>query len=262
MGCGLRVVSARIYHGRWQDVIPFPLGAQVQAIITDPPYSAKTHNGYRTGLDVGLNNAIGYDSMTDEGRREFADYVAQVDPAWCLVFTDHVGLHAWAAEFERVGRLVFAPVVWIKTDGPPRFSGDGPASLAEYLVVSRPRRRPREFAGRPGHYLVQVDKSPTQERVVGMKRVRDVRRLVGDYSRPGDLILDPFAGTASLGQACVEAGRRYIGSEVDLSTFLIAEKRIKAAQPPLPGTEPDRWASSSTPAEPTQSHLFGTDGQE
>ena len=32
-------------------------------------------------------------------------------------------------------------------------------------------------------------------------------------SDPGDLVLDPFAGSATSGQAAIEAGRRYLGIE-------------------------------------------------
>ncbi len=37
-----------------------------------------------------------------------------------------------------------------------------------------------------------------------------VRRIVAASSRPGDLVLDPFAGSGTLGAACLELGRRFI----------------------------------------------------
>lgn len=39
------------------------------------------------------------------------------------------------------------------------------------------------------------------------------RRIVCCASNPGDLVLDPFSGTASTGVAALEGGRRYIGIE-------------------------------------------------
>lgn len=43
-------------------------------------------------------------------------------------------------------------------------------------------------------------------------------------------ILDPFMGVGTTGVACVEAGRNFIGCEIDPGYFAIAEKRIAAAQ--------------------------------
>ena len=43
--------------------------------------------------------------------------------------------------------------------------------------------------------------------------VRLLRPIVGCASDPGDLVLDPFAGSGTSGQAAVELGRRYTGIE-------------------------------------------------
>lgn len=37
--------------------------------------------------------------------------------------------------------------------------------------------------------------------------------LVEDFTDPGDVVLDPFAGSGSLGTACLRLGRRYIGMD-------------------------------------------------
>ena len=39
--------------------------------------------------------------------------------------------------------------------------------------------------------------------------------LLNYYTKEGDLILDPFAGSQSLRIACHKAGRKYIGFEID-----------------------------------------------
>ena len=40
-------------------------------------------------------------------------------------------------------------------------------------------------------------------------------RLLGLHSRPGDVVLDPFAGSGTTLRAAVNAGRRAIGIEID-----------------------------------------------
>jgi site-specific DNA-methyltransferase (adenine-specific) len=61
------------------------------------------------------------------------------------------------------------------------------------------------------------------------KPVRLAERIIALISDPGDTIYDPFMGSGSFGVACLNTGRKYIGSEVDEGYFKTACKRIKEA---------------------------------
>jgi site-specific DNA-methyltransferase (adenine-specific) len=61
------------------------------------------------------------------------------------------------------------------------------------------------------------------------KPVRLAERLIALISDPGDTIYDPFMGSGSFGVACINMGRKYIGSEIDGGYFDTACKRIKEA---------------------------------
>jgi DNA modification methylase len=50
---------------------------------------------------------------------------------------------------------------------------------------------------------------------------------------PGDLILDPFAGSGTTGVAAIRLGRRFIGWERDPKYHAIAVKRLTAAREQL-----------------------------
>ena len=50
--------------------------------------------------------------------------------------------------------------------------------------------------------------------------------LVRDYSRPGDLVCDPFAGWGSTLAAAVANGRRAIGAEMDAAAHAEAVRRL------------------------------------
>jgi site-specific DNA-methyltransferase (adenine-specific) len=52
---------------------------------------------------------------------------------------------------------------------------------------------------------------------------------------PGDVVLDPYSGSASTGVAAVRAGRRYIGIEREEKFFEIACRRIAAVTGKDPG---------------------------
>ena len=55
-----------------------------------------------------------------------------------------------------------------------------------------------------------------------------MRAIVRDYSRPGDLIVDPCAGGSTTLLAAAIEGRRAIGAEIDEATYYKAVKRLEA----------------------------------
>lgn len=46
-------------------------------------------------------------------------------------------------------------------------------------------------------------------------------------SRPGDLVLDPFAGTGTTGAAAKRLGRRFVGIELDPRSIAVATRRLE-----------------------------------
>ncbi len=53
-----------------------------------------------------------------------------------------------------------------------------------------------------------------------------MRQIVDDFSDPGDLILDPFAGSGTTAIAALMLGRRFVGWERDDNYHAIATRRI------------------------------------
>lgn len=62
-----------------------------------------------------------------------------------------------------------------------------------------------------------------------VKPVALMRWLVRLVARPGDVVLDPFAGSGTTGVACIEEGRDFIGIEKEAEYVEIARRRIEAA---------------------------------
>lgn len=60
------------------------------------------------------------------------------------------------------------------------------------------------------------------------KPVELLEKFVRVSSREGDMILDPFMGSGSVGIACLKNGRNFLGIEKDDKYFEISEKRIDA----------------------------------
>jgi DNA modification methylase len=77
-----------------------------------------------------------------------------------------------------------------------------------------------------------------RERVAGVPTqlpMSLVSRVVRGLSRPGDLVVDPFAGSGTTGVVCVRHGHRFHGIELRPSFAEIARERIaSAARDPAP----------------------------
>lgn len=216
--------------GRWQDVLADV--AQVDSVITDPPYSERTHVGQRSVT----NFARSYSTQTTlYGSVNKIDYEPMavfelpfMDTAkWVAVFSDNRGQRDWEQYLEASGRYVFAPLPWCKTNPVPRLAGDGPACAAEYLTVSRLKAR-YKCGSLPGFYMGQTASTEEGEQMMGRKPMWLMRAIIRDYSRPGDLVCDPYAGSGTTLLAAVMEGRRAIGAEMDEGRFDMAVRRLRA----------------------------------
>ena len=65
------------------------------------------------------------------------------------------------------------------------------------------------------------------------KPLKLMRQLVELITKPNEIVLDPFMGSGSTGEACMQTGRRFIGIEKKSEYFAIAESRVKNSQLPL-----------------------------
>lgn len=64
------------------------------------------------------------------------------------------------------------------------------------------------------------------------------RRCIKAGSRPGDIVLEPFAGSGTTGMVAIEQGRRAILVELNEAYLPIISKRLKAEQPVMFAPEP------------------------
>lgn len=60
------------------------------------------------------------------------------------------------------------------------------------------------------------------------KPVALLEELVKTFTNEGDLVLDSCMGSGTTGVACVNSDRKFIGMELDMKYFEIAQQRIGA----------------------------------
>jgi site-specific DNA-methyltransferase (adenine-specific) len=60
------------------------------------------------------------------------------------------------------------------------------------------------------------------------KSIHILKPLINTFTKPGDLVLDPFAGSGSTCVAALRAGRSCVGIELDASHHATARRRLAA----------------------------------
>lgn len=238
-------MTADLRLGRWQDALADV--EMVDAVIADPPYSARVHDGHHDGAELAnkvgshrqscgqvnryqARRSIDYASWTAADVEEFVASWAPRCRGWFVCMSDSELCGAYRAAFERHGLTGFSPVVVLIPGMTVRLSGDGPSSWAVYCNVARPKALCR-WGTLPGGYTGQVA-SERGTRVVGGKPLWLMRALMRDYTKPGDLVCDPCAGGATTLLAAVTEGRRAIGAEMDPDTYAKAKRRLEAGYTP------------------------------
>lgn len=222
--------------GRWQDVLRDVV--DVDAVITDPPYSARTHEGVSYIVETtaitgqATRTDLAYQGWTPRDVGAFVSSWSKRCLGWVCAMTSHDIAPAYARAYGKAGRYSFAPLPIIQKR--PRLVGDGPASWTVWLCVARPKTREMATWGcLDGAYLSHTEKHGA---VAGAKPLSLMRQIVRDYSRPGDLVCDPCAGGGTTLLAAAMEGRRAIGCEMDPATFAKAVERLqRGVQVGLPG---------------------------
>jgi hypothetical protein len=217
------VKSPLCLEGNWQERLA-ELPDVIDSVITDPPYSARTHDA-SDDLPEG-RQAFAYEPLTPEGACEIVDAFAPRVRHWLGIMTDDTLAPVFRARFAACGLYDFAPVPIILPNG-LRIQGDGPCSGCVWFMVARPKtRKAQKWRSLCGYYEAPRVKV---KGVLGAKDIGLMVRVVEDYSNAGHLVVDPYGGRFSTAIACVKRGRRCVTIERDPDTFKLGRAELDAA---------------------------------
>ena len=223
--------------------------------IMDPPYSAHVHANARSAVrktpltdgkgrigraqrdrDISRGVDFGFAHVTPETIAVVAAEVARVVRRWTLIFSDVESCHLWREALGQAGLDYVRTAFWHRVGGAPQFTGDRPAVACDAITIAHPRGKKRwNGNGKLGIYSVPIEQN---RRAIGesgrmhptQKPLDLMLALVADFTDPGDLILDPFAGSATTGAAALRLGRRFTGAEQDATHYATACERLAAEE--------------------------------
>jgi DNA modification methylase len=216
----------------------------IDHVITDPPYSQHVHAAQRRGhmrdepgtgrASFNRSRALDFDHITDAVRADAAASFARIARRWVVVFSDLESAHLWRADLAGAGLEYVKTAIWHKLGSTPQFTGDRPASACEAIVLAhQPGRKRWNGGGRDGFYEcpIVLNRGGNSPRVHTTQKPQDLMEaIVRDFSDPGEMVLDPFAGSGTTGVACVRLGRGFGGCERDEKYAQIAVQRLRATR--------------------------------
>ena len=204
---------SRIIQGDCVEVMKqFPTGG-IDMVLTDPPYLVNYVD--RTGRSIANDKN---DDWLEPAFKE-VHRVLKKD-AICVSFYGWTKVDlffkAWKGAGFRVGGHIVFTKAYASTARFVKYHHESAFVLVkgqpELPANPLPDVMPFEYSGNQFH--------PTQ------KPLSALQPLIESFTKPGDIVLDPFAGSGSTCIAAMLAKRRYLGIELDSKYHAAALKRM------------------------------------
>jgi site-specific DNA-methyltransferase (adenine-specific) len=198
----------------------------VDLAITDPAYeSLEKHRAVGTTTRLKVSDASSSEWFPIFGNARFPDlfkafYRALKRDAHLYILCDQETMFAIKPMGEAAGFKFWKPIVWDK-----RKIGMGYHYRArcEFILFFEKGKRRLNDLGVPDVLAFdRVHGGYPTEKPVDLLRV-----LVTQSSIPGELVIDPFTGSCSTGEAARLEGRRFAGCDVKASAVTGALARVK-----------------------------------
>ena len=203
----------KLILGYCLSALPKIADESVNLVLTDPPYLVNYQD--RSG------RSIANDKTGEWLQPTFAELHRVLRPdSFCVSFYGWTKIDHFFAAWKKAGFRVIGHIVFNKGyASSSRFVryqhesafllAKGNPALPENPI---PDVLPWKYSGNKFH--------PTQKPLDAMKT------LVEAFSKPGDLVIDPFMGSGTTCLAAYQAGRNYLGIELDPNYYTIASQRL------------------------------------
>jgi site-specific DNA-methyltransferase (adenine-specific) len=201
--------------------------SSVDVVITDPPYEAEAHEkGKRQGKASGkgkeergkpytrvVDESFDFAPITQAQRLEVSKQFGRVARVGAVVFCQVEAVGTWRDALEQGGLVYRRTLPWVKPDAMPSLHGRWPGQAMEAIVLALRPGTTVPIGGKARYYSHTRERGDARAHDTA-KPIRLMRELIDDFSRPGETVLDVFAGSGTTGVACVQGKRRFLGWEL------------------------------------------------
>lgn len=207
----------------------------IDLVLIDPPYLISRDTGFSSGnnpdydrlkvsMDFGKwdHRCDGFDQAIHECFRVLrrgGTFICFYD-LWKLTEL------AQAMEAARFKQLRF--LEWVKTNPVPLNQSVNYLTNAREIALLGVKGGKPTFNGKYDNGIYSYPIEHGRERFHPTQKNEDlIADLISKHSKPGDTVLDCFAGSATTGAAALKLGRNFIGCELDTDYFAKASERLE-----------------------------------
>ena len=201
-----------------------PVGS-IDLIITDPPYeSLEKHRKVGTTTRLKHSKSSSNDWFSIFANERFPSFFAEAyrvlaRNAHLYLFCDQETMFIVKPIAEAVGFKFWKPLVWDKM----RIGmGYHYRARYEFILFFEKGKRKLSDLGIPDIISVpRIWKGYPTEKPSAVSEV-----LLLQSSLPGELVLDPFCGSGSVGVASIRTGRNFLGADISASAVNLTHDRL------------------------------------
>jgi len=239
-----------LYHADCREVLPLLEPVSVDLVLTDPPYGHNNNNGdliskREEALGKGVSPKEKFRPIANDGTEAndfakllFAESARLLKPGCCCCCCCCCGggggpdpqFARWSLWLDDA--IPFKQmVIWDK--GPMGMGWHYRRSYETVLVAQQPGAACKWNGGRKTENILRPDNKAFRKIIPALhqhpteKPVGLAGLFVEIHSDPGDLVLDPFAGSGWSGRAAKDLGRKAILIEIEERYCQIAANRLK-----------------------------------
>ena len=249
-----RINKIKLYGLDTFSILPQIPDNCIDLIFTDPPYFLSSggitcQSGRMVSVDKGewdkLKNIQEVHDFNLRWIKQCQRILKPNGTIW-ICGTSH-NIFSVGLALQEAGCKILNDIVWEKPAPPPNLSCRFFTHASEHIVWAAKDKNSkhtfnyellREMAGGKQmksvwHDIWLLPTVKKEEKIFGkhptQKPVELVRRVVLASSHSGDLVFDPFCGSATTGVVCKEEGRKFVGVDNEEKFLKTAVQRIDAA---------------------------------
>ncbi len=240
----------RLLHGDCVALLAELPAASVDLIFADPPYllsngGTTCSHGRRVSVDKGKwdkSAGLGIDHEWNVRWLKACQRVLKPEGTIWVSGTQHV-IFSVGFAMQSLGYHLLNTVTWFKPNASPNLACRFFTHSSEFVIWAAPRREKGNLKHTFNYRDMKAENGGKQMRdlwslaATGKTEKRNGRhptqkpfalldRIVRASSKPGDLVLDPFAGSGTTGVAALTNGRRFIGIDCEQEYLEICKKRL------------------------------------
>ena len=211
-------------------------GVMVDHIITDPPYNISQDNNFSTMKHPRLGVDFG---EWDRGQFDLYSWI----PLYSQLLNSNGSMVIFCSyrfisnlidvlESKEANMVVKDIIIWQKSNPMPRNIDRRYVQDMEFAIWAVKKKskwvfnRPEGTSYLRALYITPLVSGKEKLGHPTQKSLQLMKRIISVHTNPGQIILDPFMGSGSTGEAALQLGRQFIGIEKEKKYYALSTKRL------------------------------------